>query len=574
MPARRTLTGMPEVARRQRSNPVAPAGLWERSDMRQALADRDLGAVITIFRRWTGASQTDVGVLLGLSQPHVSDFERGIRRATSMAMFERFADGLGIPRPLLGLGAPSPQIPEPEAEQAQQGLAKQAPSISAVEFVEWIAEHGRASFREVYDRLAARVQRLQHNPEPERRHRAYLRDRVTRQQLVTALASYYPAPLAEDCSFYRVQVDGEPLSTTVLTRPSWVRTQIRLGTEAERFEYVSPTAAPVPTPRLGDKAITAAIDRLAEAELSATVLTNDPVYRLLRVTVERERLEAAVALMPFADYALTMDLLEAELVDALAERNAMGLAASEGRRRLSLPLRDTYLPSVLHALDVERRACAGGPVALLAAARPAGPGGRRPPDYALLVQERSPRVLNAVGKLAVIPKAFHQPTVEPAAEASLSTTLQRELEEELLGRAELGSLFGEDFRKVDPLHAGLLSPPLRWLLDHQDSGGYRTECVGFGINLLSGNYEFACLVLIDDEEWWARFGSQVEANWEVERIRLYSSRDTAGLRDLMLDPRWSNEGLFALNQGLRRLAELDRTQRVATPRIELETSDG
>jgi predicted transcriptional regulator len=57
--------------------------------MRQALAARDMGAVITIFRRWTGASQTEVGVLLGMSQPHVSDFERGIRHATSLAMFER-----------------------------------------------------------------------------------------------------------------------------------------------------------------------------------------------------------------------------------------------------------------------------------------------------------------------------------------------------------------------------------------------------------------------------------------------------------------------------------------------------
>jgi hypothetical protein len=94
--------------------------------------------------------------------------------------------------------------------------------------------------------------------------------------------------------------------------------------------------------------------------------------------------------------------------------------------------------------------------------------------------------------------------------------------------------------------------------------------VGFGINLLSGNYEFACLILIDDEDWWRRFGSLIEANWEIERIRLYSSRDTHGLRDLMLDPRWSSEGLFAFSQGLRRLAELDRTQRVAAPRIEVE----
>ena len=260
--------------------------------------------------------------------------------------------------------------------------------------------------------------------------------------------------------------------------------------------------------------------------------------------------------MPFADYALTMDLLESELVNALAEQDAMGAAATRWRRP-ALPLRDAYLPSVLHALDVERRVCAGGPVALLAAARPGGAAGRRQADYALLVQERSPRVLNAVGRLAVIPKAFHQPTVEPAAEADLSTSLQRELEEELLGREELGSLFGRDFRKVDPLHADLLSPPLRWLLEHQDSDSYRIECVGFGINLLSGNYEFACLILIDDEEWWRRFGSLIEANWEIERIRLYSSCDTDGLRELMLDPRWSSEGLFAFSQGLRRLAELD-----------------
>src|SRR4029453_13907377 len=91
------------MTRRQRSYPVAPPGLWDGADMRSALAARDMGAVITIFRRWTGASQTDIGVLLGMPQPHVSDFERGIRHATSLAMFESFAEGLGIPPPLLGL---------------------------------------------------------------------------------------------------------------------------------------------------------------------------------------------------------------------------------------------------------------------------------------------------------------------------------------------------------------------------------------------------------------------------------------------------------------------------------------
>jgi hypothetical protein len=80
--------------------------------------------------------------------------------------------------------------------------------------------------------------------------------------------------------------------------------------------------------------------------------------------------------------------------------------------------------------------------------------------------------------------------------------------------------------------------------------------------------------VIDDEQWWGRFGGQLQANWEVERIRLYSSRETVSLRDLMRDPQWSNEGLFAFSEGLRRLAELDTTQRVAAPFIDVEASDG
>src|SRR5215469_10712486 len=71
--------------------------------MAQALARRDLGAVVRVFRKWTGASQTDVGALVGMPQPHISELERGGRRITSLDLFERFADGLGIPRNLLGL---------------------------------------------------------------------------------------------------------------------------------------------------------------------------------------------------------------------------------------------------------------------------------------------------------------------------------------------------------------------------------------------------------------------------------------------------------------------------------------
>jgi hypothetical protein len=112
---------------------------------------------------------------------------------------------------------------------------------------------------------------------------------------------------------------------------------------------------------------------------------------------------------------------------------------------------------------------------------------------------------------------------------------------------------------------------MAWLIEHRDSGAFRLECTAFGINLVTGNYEFACLTVIDDEQWWTRFGHRVEANWETMRVHRYSSRDTDGLAALAADPRWSNEGLFAFLEGLRRLTELDHGGRVAAPTIHVET---
>jgi hypothetical protein len=167
--------------------------------------------------------------------------------------------------------------------------------------------------------------------------------------------------------------------------------------------------------------------------------------------------------------------------------------------------------------------------------------------------------------------AFHQPTGEVSEEAPLSVTLHRELEEELLGRADLEQLTEEGYRHVDPLHAQQTSEPLAWLLDRRDT--YRTECTGFGLNMVTGSYDLPCLVIVDDPEWWDRFGHLVETNWEAQRIRRYSSLDSAGLAALIADPRWSNEGLFGLVQGLLRLNEVGDQARLSIPRSHW-SSDG
>jgi hypothetical protein len=186
----------------------------------------------------------------------------------------------------------------------------------------------------------------------------------------------------------------------------------------------------------------------------------------------------------------------------------------------------------------------------------------------LFTQERSPNVIDQAGRLAVIPKGFHQPTGEPAHEAALSVTLRRELEEELLGRQDLEQIGSDTRGHVDLLHTKHTTEPLAWLLDRP--GSFRTECTGLGFNLVTGNYEFACLIVVDDQDWWERFGHLVERNWEAERVHRHSSLDTTGLEALVADPRWGNESLFSLLQGLRRLTEVGEPARVAIPTIELE----
>src|SRR5690606_3164046 len=130
-----------------------------------------------------------------------------------------------------------------------------------------------------------------------------------------------------------------------------------------------------------------------------------------------------------------------------------------------------------------------GAPCVLAIARSARHSGRR--DYVLLTQERSTAVLNTAGKLAVIPKAWHQPTGEPGDEAPISVTIQREFEEELLGRQDLEQLASDGHPHVDLLHAQQLTEPMAWLLD-QGHDAYRVECTGLGINTLTSNYELAC----------------------------------------------------------------------------------
>ncbi|TKG68346.1 helix-turn-helix transcriptional regulator [Prauserella endophytica] len=372
---------------------------------------------------------------------------------------------------------------------------------------------------------------------PARRAR---RARVPRSQVTSALKAYYGDD--PDYFAYTANVAGREIETSILTRPDWLDVQIPLTAETEHITLVQSKSY--------DSSIDIepepALDRLAEVEVSGIRLTNEPIYRLLSAAMMPDGIHATVGLADFAEYALTMDLLENELLDALAEKRTV--------ERGSLPLRDRYLPTITSVIDLPSRLCAGGIVALSAIARPAGP--HRDADYALLVQERSALVVNATQQLTVIPKGFHQPLTDYEADTSLRTTLLREIEEELFGRSDLDSTI-DSARAISPMHPRRMSEPMQWLTS-QEAGYLRLDSTGLGLNLVSGNFEFSCLAAIDAPTFWSRFAGHIEANWETKGLRSCSSRDDHALTHLLTGKSWNNEGLFAFCQGLDRL-QVDRT---------------
>ena len=412
------------------------------------------------------------------------------------------------------------------------------------EFISWVAEHSALSYEAAYRAVTEGAEKFASVSFVMRAACVDARAQVGRAQIADAVADYY----GHSAAFYSARVGQRVVHLSVLTNQDWVGLAVPLGGGAE-------SCAPAgrgegPAVRLSDSQARSALDRLAAAEVTGTVMVNNSLYRLSGLEIGRSHLAAQFECAEFAVYALTADLLEAELRDLTREE----VQDPEGT---ATPLRDAWLPTVESGLAFERRVCVGGPVCLVAIA-----DGEQ---YQLLVQERSNQVLNVTGTLAVIPKAFHQPIVDAYGETRISTTIERELEEELFGRVDLEQRSAGSMRRAAPLHPFNASAPMKWLRGHPDS--WRMECTGFGINMVTGNYEFSCLVVIEDPAWWTGYGHLLEANWEASRLHRYSSLDSDGITHLIGDTRWSNEGLLALIEGLRRLGELD-SSRVRLPAIE------
>jgi DNA-binding transcriptional regulator YiaG len=385
--------------------------------------------------------------------------------------------------------------------------------------------------------------------------RANRRRRVGRRSMADALGEYYSGGLAGEHGRYAARCgQNAEAVTSVLTCPDWLDLDCALTADHDRLTLAD--RIPNGSVALDGSAADAAAQRLAEILAAGTRFADMPLYRLTGINVRHGEIAGSLGIDQFGSYALTLDLLEGELADAVAT----GITPTPG----ALPLRDRHLADIPAVLNVADRICAGGALALCAFARPADPY-RGPADYLILVQERSGTVVNAARQLAVIPKGFHQPMTDFRNDARIAATLRRETEEELFGRDDIDNTLNHP-HAADPMHPTRLSAPMRWLLG-EGPGVLRMECTGFGLNLVSGNYEFACLIVVDSDDFWSRFGGEIAASWESSSLRQYSSLDGGSLAALARDEAWSNEGLFAFLQGLRRLKQIGG-DRVDMPDIE------
>lgn len=433
-----------------------------------------------------------------------------------------------------------PAVSEPSADDVRQVAAQLGEARHLHSALTWLDDLQGAQAGASFAAVVAKAARA-----TSRAGAADVSQRLDRQALAGQLLDYYSRGSGVPGNVHLTTAQGRlDTSLVVPERGAGVLGYGAVG----GFELARAEQPRVP--HASAELVRRAEERLVRALAGGIRFADQPTYRLLRCDTPPDGTRATFALTTFARYALTWDLLEEEV---------------SGARRTGvepLALRDELLPNMESVLTPAVRECVGGTLALTACARPAR--GDRPADYLLLVQERSGRVVNGAGRMAVIPKCFHQPTNEPRAEVDIRTTLLRELEEELFGRAEVDST-GEASRFADVLHPSRMTRPLRWLMG---STGLDIRLTGFAYNLVAGSYEFPALVAVHDEAFWSQFGGDVEANWESTGLTRYSSVDPDGIEELLNDPRWSNEGLVAFALGLKQLAETN-PERVRLPDFEI-----
>ena len=145
--------------------------------------------------------------------------------------------------------------------------------------------------------------------------RGHGRGRVGQPSIARSLSEYYGLGDAEFHP-YKAIVDGQSIVTSILTRQSWQVSAIPLAVGRDNLKL--DWKRRLPPMRLDSACADAAAYRIAESLATETRIVNTPLYRLVDVSINPEQINGVVALTDFNSYALTLDLMESELIDAIA----------------------------------------------------------------------------------------------------------------------------------------------------------------------------------------------------------------------------------------------------------------
>jgi transcriptional regulator with XRE-family HTH domain len=438
--------------------PTPPPDLWKRPDMAQALADRDVGTALRIFRRWTGASQTDVGMMIGIPQSHVSDIERGARRVTTIELMERIADGLGLPRTMLGLA--SSDDPETAA----------APGPAVESQRDWLATRKFLST-----------------------HRADLTEAV-----------------------YRLYPDSVRLGNTgILTPPQWrLEKPVDLSTVSLKWRDGTPRPSVNGSERESRhvRPLFAAgrdysrYHRAMRDLAPPRLFENRLCYRGLDVTPgNRGAGDTAIGLALTLGEMCYFDMID--VGEALAHETAVAAYGADGRLEANgvtwenLPFRRlirdpfdlTTYPLLMSISTLTVRASRAGATFFLLRRNPA-------------------RVAVAGGMLSVFPTGVFQPaSVMPAPHSpdfDLWRNVMREYSEEFLGNPEHDG----DGGPIDYAN----QEPFRSFDAARRAGGIRVFCLGVGVDALNYAGDVLTVAVFDADVFDGLFGDMVDQNDEGE----------------------------------------------------------
>ena len=201
---------------------------------------------------------------------------------------------------------------ESEAPSLASAAAASTRKLQTTEFVAWIADHSGWAFTDVYTAVANAADRRAAQSFAARAAAEHAGASRGRAELAAAVRSYYGGSQG----FCTTSIGGTTLSLSMLIEPTRLDLQIPLDRDHQQFRLErSPTV--VSSTRPTSLGAEAAIERLGSVEAGDTIVLDNPIYQLLSLDPSAHHLRGRLALSTFAAYALTCDLLEGELFDAL-----------------------------------------------------------------------------------------------------------------------------------------------------------------------------------------------------------------------------------------------------------------